>query len=306
MRTSLLVVAFALAGCSSGGDPTDAGGSDTRGLDAGPGTDAPPSDVSGVDVSGDGGACLRARRLFFEDFESGGYSRWTSMTYNADWGDTCQSNGLSTREAVSGSTSQRSEIVCAGTESHRGYGGLQFDGDSVVPAYTNTGVGIDAPFGVVNTYWSRLETPYDFEGGRWFSFFTVQSDCSWASEPVLTLGLENTTWRLTPAHVISTGGTVTFEADAPAFPRDQWVRTTIYVNYVEGELHVWQDGASVLHATFSRPTTDLCQWHWGAYASGDNDDVVLYEDDISIWKLEEAWTDWEREPWLDQGVRPCP
>ena len=65
------------------------------------------------------------------------------------------------------------------TESHRGYGGLQFDHDSLVPAYTNQGTGIDAPNGVVNTYWSWLEAPYEFENGKWFSFWTVNNDCGW-------------------------------------------------------------------------------------------------------------------------------
>jgi hypothetical protein len=59
---------------------------------------------------------------------------------------------------------------------------------------------------------------------------------------------------------------------------------------------VWQNGQRLLSATFSRPDTDICQWHWGAYASMDNYDVVLYEDDNSIWKLEEAWTDFDVEP----------
>lgn len=45
---------------------------------------------------------------------------------------------------------------------HRGYGGLQFSGDSVVPAYTNAGVGTDARFGVVNTFHSWIDSPTVF------------------------------------------------------------------------------------------------------------------------------------------------
>lgn len=98
---------------------------------------------------------------------------------------------------------------------------------------------------------------------------------------------------------------MTFAEGAPRFPLGQWVRTTIYVNYHEGRLHVWQDGTDLVDATFSRGDTDLCQWHWGMYASGDNDDVVLYEDDNSLWKLEEPWTDFTVEPWLGQTVLAC-
>lgn len=250
-------------------------------------------------------ACFAARRLWFEDFETGDYARWTSNTYGRDWKDGfCHDNGFSTDHAVSPSHSHRSEITCASDESHRGYGGLQFDGDSVVAAYTNTGEGIQAPYGVVNTYWSYLEVPYDFRDGRWFSFWTVNSDCGW-EERVITLGLEDTTWRLTPAHIANTGGTVTFDPDAPAFPRNRWVRTTIYINYHDGTMHLWQDGQKVLAATFSRPSQDICQWHWGAYASSDNTDVVLYEDDLSIWKLEAPWPDFDVEPYFGESIRVC-
>jgi hypothetical protein len=259
---------------------------------------------------GSGGSCVRARLLWSENFETGDYSRWTSMTYEGNWGDACQSNGFSTDHAVSGTRSHRSEIVCEYTDSHRGYGGLQFDGDDVVPGYTNTGIGIDAPHGVVNTYWSWLEVPYDFgpdpnDVHRWFSFFTVNSACDWG-ESVITLGLEDSTWRLTPAHIENTGGEVTFTPGAPGFPRGEWVRTTIYLNYHDGVMHVWQNGASIVHGTFTRPTDDLCQWHWGSYASFNNTDVVLYEDDLSLWKLLEPWTDFTREPRLGDGVDVCP
>ena len=49
-----------------------------------------------------------------------------------------------------------------------------------------------------------------------------------------------------------------------------------------------------------------CQWHWVAYASGDNDNLVLYEDDNSIWKLGERWTDLSVEPYLGKAVAVCP
>lgn len=263
-----------------------------------------PSTSADDTSTGEPGECVQARLLWFEDFEGGDYDRWTSNGYGADWGGPCDYNERSMDQAVSGGWSNRSEITCAIDESHRGYGGLQFDGDDVVEAYTNTGSGIDAPFGVVNTYWSWLEVPYPFENGRWFSFFTVNNSCDW-SDQVITLGLEDPSNRLTPAHILTTGGTVEFVDGAPGFPLGQWVRTTIYVNYVEGRMHLWQDGVELLDATFSRGDTDMCQWHWGMYASSDNTDVVLYEDDLSLWKLEEPWVDFAVEPWLGQTVQAC-
>jgi hypothetical protein len=280
---------------SSGDDPTGASSAATG--------DSSTSVADGTST-GEPGECVQARLLWFEDFENGDYDRWTSNTYDADWGGPCDYNELSMEHAVSGGWSNRSEITCAIEESHRGYGGVQFDGDDVVEAYTNTGSGIDAPFGVVNTYWSWLEVPYPFENGRWFSFFTVNNSCDWTDQ-VVTLGLEDPSNRLTPAHILSTGGTVEFVDGAPGFPLGQWVRTTIYMNYVEGRMHLWQDGVEILDATFSRGDTDMCQWHWGMYASGDNTDVVLYEDDNSLWKLEEPWPDFSVEPWLGETVIAC-
>jgi hypothetical protein len=249
---------------------------------------------------------LRARRLWFEDFETGTYERWTGQTYGGGWGDACESNGFDTTNPHAGVRSHRSEIVCASSDSvHRGYGGIQFAGDSVLPGFTNSGVGLDAPDGVVNTFWSYLDVPYDFGGGRWMSLWTVNSACDY-SERVVTLGFEDASRRITPAHVWDTGGRVEWSPGAPAFPLRRWTRVTVYVNYHRGELHVWQDGVSVVHATFSRPSTDLCQWHWGAYSSGDNTDLVLFEDDMSLWKLEEPLTDFSREPWLERATPPCP
>ncbi|MFO0572236.1 MAG: hypothetical protein U0263_41825 [Polyangiaceae bacterium] len=252
-----------------------------------------------------GGTCFDAKRLWFEDFETGDYSRWTSQTYGKDWKNgLCHDNGFSTVQANSPTHSHRSEITCTDTESHRGYGGLQFSGDALVPAYTNQGSGIDAPFGVVNIYWSWLEAPYAFQNGKWFSFWTVNNDCGWA-DTVITLGLEDTSNKLTPAHIKNTGGTVTFAPNAPAFPMGKWVRTTIYINYYDGVMVTWQDGEKVFDATFSRSDKDICQWHWGAYASGDNDNVVLYEDDNSIWKLGAKWPSFDVEPYFGVTQAVC-
>jgi hypothetical protein len=179
---------------------------------------------------------------------------------------------------------------------------VQFNGDQPLPAYTGQGQGIDAPNGVVNTFHVWLETTATFTGGKWFSFWTVNGSCDY-SEDVLTLGLEDPSNRLAAAHYQPGGGSRTFAPNAPAFPLGKWVRITIYVNYHTERMHVWQDGIKVSDVTFVRASTRLCQWHWGAYASGDNDDVVLYEDDNSIWKLEQAWTDFSREPWFG-GTQP--
>lgn len=299
-------------GVTGGGGGAPSGGGGSAGASGGTGGSSATGGTGGIGgtggVAGSGGstACVKAKLLWSEDFETGDYSRWTGKSYDKNWKNGyCHDNGFSTTQAKSPTHSHRSVITCADTESHRGYGGLQFSGDTVLPAYTNTGTGIAAPNGVVNTYWSWLEAPYKFENGKWFSFFTTNNDCGWGDQ-VITLGLEDASNKLTPAHIKTTGGTVTFAPNAPGFPMGQWVRTTIYINYVKGEMVVWQDGTKILEATFSRKDTDICQWHWGAYASGNNDDVTLYEDDNSIHKLEQPWTDFSVEPWLGKTIPVCP
>jgi hypothetical protein len=206
---------------SSGGAATGgsagSGGAGASGGSAGAsgGTGGATGGTGGATGGTGGGACFDAKRLWFDDFETGDYSRWTSQSYDKGFnGGLCHDNGFSTTQAVSPTHSHRSEITCAISQSHRGYGGLQFSGDSVVKAYTNTGTGIDAPHGVVNTYYSRLEVAYPFQNGKWFSFWTVNNDCGWKDQ-VITLGLEDTTNRLTPAHIKSTGGTV----ERPGLPQ---------------------------------------------------------------------------------------
>jgi hypothetical protein len=321
MHTLLLVSLFVLALSGCGGDDTSgtaggSGGSGSGGMSGsggssssgtGGGSSATGSGGSGGTGGGTGGssACFDARRLWFEDFETGDYARWTGQDYGDNWKNGfCHSNDFSNTQAHSPTNSHRSEITCVSDESHRGYGGLQFDGDMPLGGYTNQGTGIQAQYGVVNTYWSWLEAPYMFQNGKWFSFWTVNNDCGWADN-VITLGLEDTSNKLTPAHIKTTGGTVTFVPNAPGFPMGQWVRTTIYINYYDGVMVIWQDGTKLLDATFSRSDNDICQWHWGAYASSDNDDVVIYEDDNSIWKLDAPWTNFDIEPYFGVTQPVC-
>jgi hypothetical protein len=49
----------------------------------------------------------------------------------------------------------------------------------------------------------------------------------------------------------------------------------------------------------------MCQWHFGLYASGPNDDITLYEDDLSIVKLLAPLTNFTNEPWFSSSDLPC-
>ncbi len=239
--------------------------------------------------------CARAQSIWSEDFETRDFSRWTSRTYFRDWGPesaACRDTRFAREHRRSGRWSLRSTITCPShTDVHRGYGGIQLDHDTVLAEFTNEGHGLDAPHGALTTFWVWLDAPREFGDGRWVSLWTVNTDCGYQEE-VVTLGVDSPSRRLTPAHVRET----TFAPDAPRLPLRRWVRVTVLVNAARGELDAWQDGRWVVRSRFARPTSDLCQWHWGLYASGDNDALTLYEDDIAVWRLDEDWSARSREP----------
>lgn len=252
----------------------------------------------------------KAILLWLEDWElpEQNYSRWKllgeeKIGYSPSWSN-CTKSGYSSDYSISSNYSHRSEIFCQSDNSHRGYGVVSFHGDHTVPNddIKNNFNGIDALYGVVNTYWSWLDVPYTFGNKKWFSFLTistsVDNSCSDQNWSVITLGLEDSSRKLTPAHIINRGGTVEYEKNIPQFPLKKWVRTTVYINYYEGQMHVWQDGKHILKATFHRKNKDICHFHWGSYASGNNDNIVLYEDDLSIWKLQDEWKNFDIEPWF--------
>jgi hypothetical protein len=228
--------------------------------------------------------------LWCDDFSLGNYSRWTG---GYEEPTSCEQSGFATDEYHSPGKSHRSAIVCQTAESHRGYGGLRFLGDVVLPSFSSPSPGgINAPHGVVITFWNWLDVPYTFDTTRWLSLMTVTHDCSNSWQQVVTLNIDDSSMRLKPVHVSS----VSYAPGAPAMPLRQWVRITVYLNYAAGSMHVWQNGAKVCSAAFSRPVTTMCQWHFGLYASGPNYDVVLYEDDLSMVKLLQPLTSFAAEP----------
>jgi hypothetical protein len=282
----------------------------SEGTDAGVPLDAfvPPGTDAFVEAAPDAwmptGDCVGADLLFSEDFESGGPRAFTGMTYDDAWGNRCQNNATQSALTHGGAFAQRSEIVCASSEDvHRGYGGVQFSGDRVLPGYTNTGTGLAAPNGVVSTHWVRLRAGAPLRDGRWVSLFTVNPSCDYSAR-VITVGLDQPDGLLHAAHHWPEGSE-RVEAGAVPMPREQWVRLTVLVDLDDGIMHVWQDGRSTLHvASIVRAPTSYCQWHWGLYASGNNTDVELYEDDFTLHRLRAAWTDWSREPWIGGGGAP--
>src|SRR5262245_34418419 len=167
------LVAVSLVGCSSDdstGSKAGSGGTTPSGGAGGSGGSSTGGSVStgGSAGAGGGGPCFDATRLWFDDFETGDYSRWTSQSYGDDWKNGfCHSNGFATDQAVTPTHSHRSEITCVSDESHRGYGGLQFDGDHLVPAHTNQGTGIVAPHGGDHTHRRWPEVPHASEIRRW-------------------------------------------------------------------------------------------------------------------------------------------
>ena len=181
---------------------------------------------------------------------------------------------------------------------------MQFSGDTPLARYTNTGTGIDAPNGIVITYFTWLDAP-GFGDGKWFSFLTSNNSCNW-SDTVVTYGLEDSSNRVNPAHITNTGGTLTYAATRSAYPMRQWVRHTLYLNYHTGVMDLWMNGQKQWHATVRRSSQQICQFHWGLYASGANSSITLFEDDFSLWKLDQPLPSVDAEPWLGQAQPVCP
>lgn len=242
--------------------------------------------------------CVTGMPLWCESFELSNYSRWTGG-YSAP--TSCESTGFSTERARGGARSHKSRILCSTTDSHRGYGGLRFQGDLPLTSYVSSTGGIDAPNGVVVTMWSWIESGYTFDSSRWLSLMTVTNDCSSAWNNVVTLNIDDSSMRLKPVHVSS----VTYAANAPSFPRNQWNRITVYLNFHTGSMHVWQNGVKVCNASWMPAGSRMCQWHFGLYASGPNSNVTMYEDDYSIVKLTQSLTNFSIEPRFPALTSPC-
>jgi hypothetical protein len=242
--------------------------------------------------------CLVGTPLWCENFELTNYSRWTGG-YGAP--TSCESTGFSTERARGGARSHKSRVLCSTTDSHRGYGGLRFQGDLPLTSFLPSTGGIDAPNGVIVTMWSWVESSYTFDSSRWLSLLTVTSDCSNAWNNVVTLNIDDGSMRLKPVHVSS----VSYSANAPSFPRNQWNRITVYLNFQTGSMHVWQNGTKVCNASWTPAGSKMCQWHFGLYASGPNSDVTMYEDDYSIVKLAQPMTNFTIEPRFPTLVSPC-
>src|SRR5690606_10636703 len=95
---------------ASGGSGGGSGGSSASGGSSGSGGGSAGSSGSGGGSGGSAGGggsagagpCFDATRLWFEDFETGDYSRWTSQDYGKNWKNGyCHDNGFSTEHANS-------------------------------------------------------------------------------------------------------------------------------------------------------------------------------------------------------------
>lgn len=226
------------------------------------------------------GVCVDATRLFFDDYEAASFDSWTGF----DTTGSCQTSGIDSSDAVSGERSFEANITCASSGDHENYGGLQFNGDLVRGNYSDSGDGIDSPFGVVIDFWARANFDFRVNEGQWVAFLVLAGTCDWSDE-VFSVGTGNETSRLAISHATVDGGTTDTFPGARQFPKDAWTKVTTYVNYYDGTFVVWQDGAPVVRANFVRPGTTLCHVRIGAYVSGDTTEARVMIDDPVVWKL---------------------
>ena len=138
----------------------------------------------------------------------------------------------------------------------RGYGGLQFTGDAGRAGVSPT----PAPASMRPTAWSTrcgCGSTARHRVSRTASGWPMDRSGLRCDRPdeVLALGIEDASGELAAAHY----GTRAVRARTRARPAAArpWVRITVYVNYYSGVMHVWQDGQSQEHVTFTGPPHDL-------------------------------------------------
>ena len=63
----------------------------------------------------------------------------------------------------------------------------------------------------------------------------------------------------------------------------KWVRIEVFID-AHGVIHVFQDGAPVLHAVkaWGPAGPSICEAHWGLYAEGTTDFAHLLNDNIVL------------------------
>ena len=221
---------------------------------------------------------------FNEDWENGADpgKYWWSGRPNLPGGNgPCNSwNVINNEEAVSGTHAFKGEVTCTMEDGHRAYPTLQRQ--------------VQSP--LVNTWWVWLDSNF---AGNWISMSTVDSNCNWGSTLTTAVG-SSRYW--TPFHLPVFGQGVYNDLSNNLFPTKEWVRLTIYVKFTGGQngyMHGWMNGEEMFSGAVTRSQTSGCQWHWGLYASPDNNDVLMYEDDIRIYSLDDDWPDFSVEPYFD-------
>lgn len=240
-------------------------------------------------------ACVNApgTLLFYEDYESGELSRWTSDG-NVGQG-ACQNTFVGNERAFGGGFALDSTLTCAPGNDAEHYLALQFDGDDVLSAFRQNGSGIDAPFGVVISFDVWAELGFTPGTDRWLSLALLSGTCDW-SDTVLSVATLGAGAPLGVAHGDANGGTEYDYSGAPVAARSEWSHVTVYVNYYEQVLSVWQDGILASRAEFERPGNTLCHIWLGAAFGANSVDSRVYQDNVTIWRLSAPLSDADSEP----------
>lgn len=178
--------------------------------------------------------------------------------------------------AIHGDKVYKGWLLNAAGESHRAYPCIHCDYASPL----------------VNSWWVYLDTDYaNFPSGGWHHFGTWGNNPDWDVHTMSVIG----NGKLEMAHVDS------FEVLGDNdMPLRRWVRFTVYVEYApagKNLIFAWMDSTPVMSAKNIKPGgSNLMRAHWGLYTSGNLFEGIQYNDDIQIWGLSEAWTDFSRVP----------
>lgn len=270
----------------------DASVADARVLDASA-LDASQLDASIRDGALDGAMrdaspedCIAATTLLAESYE-GDLTKWSSV----NWQSTpCHQTDIATDIAVESAHSVRSRIQCAADSDHLHFTSFQLLNTEQVPP-----TGQYAPYGFVLSFSAWLSVGYDFEADTWLDFVRFTGTCDRTDAP-LAIGLNDPSRQLSITNATTLDELSPPETDAPSFPLAAWTAVDVYINYDEGSLVVWQDGALVTQATFASDATTLCHVEFGTMASMTHSDLVTFEDEVRLMLLQ--------APLFDVSVAP--
>ncbi len=250
------------------------------------------------DGGGSEGQIVSGRLTWSSGFENGVPGEWLNYITNFS-ADGSLPNGAMGWTVVNRSSG---EPVFSGNYAYRG----RVQGRYNSPDGTRRAYPVrtdDLPTPMVSTFMIYLDVNYNqMNTNDWISIATYSNNPDKINWPDIH-GLSVVNRRLEMAHMEVPGfsGQYVGPSPQPEFPVRRWVRMTVYIHYQsnrDGIVHVWQDGVRVFTGIqrSQSASTMATVMHWGIYTNNADFNATLYNDELSIWHLDQPLSQFDREP----------